>query len=76
MSYQEIRVEAKNTTIFDGIKSAVANISKINYYDTNRNTGLKFDSSDNELGATLKQQTNEGDWNPNFFASRYLNIQF
>ena len=46
----------KNTLVFDEIKNAVANIFKVNYYDANRETRVKFDANDNGWGATLEQQ--------------------
>ena len=61
--------------MFDAIKNAVANISKLYYYDANRETRVICDASHNGLGATLEQQTYEGSWVPISFASRYLNIQ-
>ena len=61
--------------VLDAIKNAVANISKVNYYDANRDTRVKCDASHNGLGATLEQQTDEGLWVPISFASRYLNSQ-
>ena len=61
--------------MFDAIKNAVANISKLNYYDANCETRVICDASHNGLGATLEQQTYEGSWVPISFASRYLNIQ-
>ena len=65
----------EHTVVFDAIKNAVANISKVNYYDANRDTRVKCDASHNGLGATLEQQTDEGSWVPISFASRYLNSQ-
>ena len=65
----------EHTVVFDAIKNALANISKVNYYDANRETRVKCDASHNGLGATLEQQTDEGSWVPISFASRYLNIQ-
>ena len=63
------------TVVFDAMKNAVANISKVNYHDANRETRVKCDASHSGLGATLEQQTDEGSWVPISFASRYLNIQ-
>ena len=57
------------------IKTAVANITKIHYYDPKRATRVKCDASHSGLGATLEQQRAEGDWVPIAFTSRYLNFQ-
>ena len=65
----------EHTVVFDAIKTAVVNITKVNYYDANRETTVKFDASHDRLGATLEQQTDEGSWVPISFASRYLNSQ-
>ena len=65
----------ENTVVFDSIKNAVGNISKVHYSDTNRETRVKCDASHNGLGATSEQQTDEGSRIPISFASRYLNIQ-
>ena len=65
----------EHTLVFDAIKNAVAKISKVNYYDANRETRFNCNASHNSLGATLEQQTDEGLWVPISFASRYLNSQ-
>ena len=65
----------EHTVVFDAIKEAVANIAKVHYYDANRETRVKCDASHDGLGATLKQQKEEGLWVPISFASRYLNSQ-
>ena len=65
----------EHSEIFESIKTAVANITKIHYYDPKMATRVKSDASHNGLGATLEQQRAEGDWVPIAFASRYLNIQ-
>ena len=65
----------EHTVVFNAIKNAVASISKLNYYNANRDTRFKSDASHNGLGATLEQQTDEGSWVPISFASRYLNSQ-
>ena len=57
------------------MKNAVANISKVPYYDANWKTRVKCDASHNDLEATLEQQTEDGSWAPISFASRYLNVQ-
>ena len=65
----------EDTVEFVAIRNAVASISKVNYYDANRETRIKSDASHNGLGATLEQQIDEGLWVPISFASRYLNTQ-
>ena len=62
----------EHTVVFDAIKEAVANITKVNYYDANRETRVKCDASHDGLGATLEQQNDESLWVPISFASRYL----
>ena len=61
----------EHTVVFDTIKSAVANISKVHYYDANRVTRVKCDASHNGLRATLEQQTDEGLWAPISLTSRH-----
>ena len=63
------------TEIFEDIKKAVANIDKLNYYDPAKETRVKCDVSQSGLGASLEQQTENNDWVPISFASRYLNNQ-
>ena len=65
----------EDTVRFDAIKEAVANITKVHYYDANRETRVKCDASHDGLGATLEHQNDEGLWVPISFASRYLNVQ-
>ena len=65
----------EHTVVFDAIKTAVANLTKENYYDANRETRVKCDASHDGLGATLEQQADEVSWVPISFASRYLNSQ-
>ena len=60
---------------FESIKAAVANITKIHYYDPSLATRVKCDASHSGLGASLEQQNVEGEWIPIAFASRYLNTQ-
>ena len=61
MNWSMKKVEwGKNTQLFESIRNAVANISSIHYYDSSRKTRVDFDASDNQLGATLEQQTNNG----------------
>ena len=50
----------EHTVVFDAIKTAVANITKVSFYDANRETRVKRDTSHDGLGATLEQQTDEG----------------
>ena len=50
--------------VFDAIKNAVANISKVSYYDANRETRVKCYACHNGLGATLEQQGDEASWVP------------
>ena len=59
-----------HTVVFNAIKGAVANITKVHYYDAIRETRVKCDASHNGLGATLKQQNDEELWVPISFASR------
>ena len=65
----------EQSEIFESIKAAVANITKIHYYDPKLATRVKCDASHSGLGATLEQQNVEGEWIPIAFASRYLNTQ-
>ena len=65
----------EHSEIFELIKTAVANITKIHYYDPKMATRVNCDASHSELGATLEQKRAEGDWVPIEFASRFLNIQ-
>ena len=65
----------EHSEIFESIKAAVANITKIHYYDPKLLTRVKCDASHSGLGASLEQQNWEGEWIPIAFASRYLNTQ-
>ena len=65
----------EHTVVFNAIKEAVANITKVYNYDAYRETRVKCDASHDGLGATLEQQNDEGLWVPISFASRYLNAQ-
>ena len=67
--------EEKHSEIFESIKAAVANITKVHYYDPKLATRVKCDTSRSGLGATLEQQKEEGEWIPIAFASRYLNTK-
>ena len=62
----------EHTAVFDAIKTAVANNTKVHYFHANRKTRVKCDASHDGLGATLEQQKEEGLWVPISFASRYL----
>ena len=53
----------------------MAQIAKIHYYDQNKDTRVKCDASHTGLGATLEQKTEDNEWVPIAFASRYLNAQ-
>ena len=64
----------KHSLIFEEIKTAVAKIAQINYYDLQKETRVKCDASHSGLGATLEQSTKGEDWIPIAFASRYLNV--
>ena len=65
----------EHSEIFESIKTAVANITKIHYYDPSLDTRVKCDASHSGLGASLEQQNVEGEWIPIAFAFRYLNTQ-
>ena len=65
----------ERSEIFESIKIAVANITKIHYYDPKLATRIKCDASHSGLGASLEQRKAEGGWVPIAFASRYLNTQ-
>ena len=67
--------EEKHSEIFESIKAAVANITKIHYYDPKLATRVTCDASHSGLGASLEQQKVEGEWIPIAFALRYLNKQ-
>ena len=41
----------EHTVVLDAIKTAVANITKLNYYDAKRETRVKCDASHDGLGA-------------------------
>ena len=65
----------EHSEIFESIKAAVANITKIHYYDPELATRVKCDASYSGLGASLEQRNLEGEWIPIAFASRYLNTR-
>ena len=50
-------------------------IAQIHYYDSKKDTRVKCDASHSGLGATLEQKTEDNEWVPIAFASRYLNVQ-
>ena len=75
LQVKKFELVEENTVVFDTIKSAIAKITKVNYYDANRDTIFNCDTSHDGLGATLEYQTDEGLWVPISFASRYLNSQ-
>ena len=65
----EIGEEQK--AVIESIKIAVANISKVNFYDSTTDTKVMCDESHNCLEATLERKKDEGDWAPISFASRF-----
>ena len=65
----------QHSLIFEEIKNAVAKIAQIHYYDPKKDTRVKCDASHSGLGATLEQKTDDNEWVPIVFASRYLNTQ-
>ena len=72
---KKLELGDEHTVVFNTIKEAVANITKVYYHDATRETRVKCDASHDGLGATLEQQNDEGLWVPLLFASRYLNAQ-
>ena len=64
----------EHTVVFNTIKEAVTNITKVYYYDATRETRVECNASHEGLGATLEQHDDEGLWVPISFASRYLNV--
>ena len=72
---KKIEWKEEHSEIFESIKAAVANITKIHYYDPSLDTRVKWDASHMGLGASLEQQNVEGEWIPIAFPSRYLNTQ-
>ena len=65
----------EHSVAFEEIKRAVANIALLNYYDPSKETRVKCDASHSGLGATLDQWSDQNEWVPIAFASRYLNCQ-
>ena len=63
----------QHSVAFEDIKKAVANIALLNYYVSSKQTRIKCDASHSGLGATLDQWSNQNEWVPIAFASRYLN---
>ena len=51
-------MRAESLDVFEG-KMAVANISRINYYDPTRNTGIDCDASHCGLGTKLQQKSRD-----------------
>ena len=56
-------------------KKAVANIALLNCYNPSKETRVKCDASHSGLGATPDQWSEQNEWVPIAFASRYLNYQ-
>ena len=68
--------ENQHSVVFEEIKKAVANIALLKlYYDPSKQTRVKCDASHSGLGATLDQWSDQDEWVPIAFASRYLNSQ-
>ena len=65
----------EHSIIFEEIKTAVARIAQIHYYDPKKDTRVKCDASHSGLGAALEQKMEDNDWVLIAFASRYLNVQ-
>ena len=65
----------QHSVAFEEIKKAVVNIALLNYYDPSKETRIKCDASHSGLGATLDQWSDQNEWVPIAFASRYLNSQ-
>ena len=65
----------EHSVAFEEIKKAVSNIALLNYYDPSKETRVKCDASHSGLGATLDQWSDQNEWVPIAFASRYLNCQ-
>ena len=45
------------------------------YYNATSDTRIKRDASHEDLGTTLEQRSDFGEWVPKFFTSRYPKIQ-
>ena len=67
--------DSQHSVAFEEIKKAVANVAMINYYSSSRENRVKCDASHSGLGATLEQWSEQNEWVPIAFASRYLNTQ-
>ena len=65
----------QHSVVFEEIKKAKANIALLNYYDPSKQTRVKCDANHSGLGATLDQWSDQDEWVPIAFASRYLNSQ-
>ena len=50
----------QNSSVFDEIKKAVANIAQINYYNPLKDTRVKYDASLIGLEATLEKKPGKG----------------
>ena len=72
---KKIEWDSQHSLAFENFKNAVANIAMINYYNPSRETRVKSDASHSGLGATLEQNSEQNEWVPIAFASRYLNTQ-
>ena len=59
-SSKKIRMERRTFGDIRIDKAAVANITKIHYYDSKLLTRVKCDASHSGLGASLEQQNREG----------------
>ena len=54
---EEVRVGDTTYSRLREYKNAVANISKVNYYNANKSARVKCDANHNELNSTIEQQT-------------------
>ena len=67
--------DRQHSVAFEEIKKAVAKIAIVNYYNPSRETRVVCDARHSGLGATLEHHSEQNDWVPIAFASRYLNTQ-
>ena len=67
--------DSQHSVAFEVVKKAVANIAMSNYYNPSRENRVKCDASHSGLGVTLEQLSEQNEWVPIAFASRYLNTQ-
>ena len=75
---KQFELDDQHSVVFEEIKKAVAtvaNIALLNYYDPSKQNRVKCDASHSGLGATLDQWSDQNEWVPISFASRYLNSQ-